>query len=79
MLGWLVIGAAVYFAAGHVIHGPKFWWAMFAVGLGAAALERRSLDSYRCSQQDRRRYKSLLNHSWLQPGQYTPEHIRHRR
>jgi thiol:disulfide interchange protein DsbD len=36
MMGWLVIGAAVYFAAGRLIPGAAFWWAVVAVAAIAA-------------------------------------------
>jgi len=37
MMGWLLIGSAVFFAAGRVIPGNAFLWSLVVVGLLAAA------------------------------------------
>jgi thiol:disulfide interchange protein DsbD len=31
MMGFLLLAAATFFAAGRLIHGPEFWWAIVAV------------------------------------------------
>jgi thiol:disulfide interchange protein DsbD len=44
MMGWLVIGAAVYFAAGRLITGETFWWAVvIAAGISAIYLLVRTI------------------------------------
>lgn len=36
MMAFLLLAAATYFAAGRLIHGPGFWWAVVAVAAVAA-------------------------------------------
>jgi thiol:disulfide interchange protein DsbD len=44
MMGFLLLASAMYFAAGRLIHGPQFWWAVTAViGVGSLYLIARTI------------------------------------
>jgi thiol:disulfide interchange protein len=44
MMGFLLLASAMYFAAGRLIHGPQFWWAVTAViAAGAVFLVGRTI------------------------------------
>ncbi|HLL88547.1 MAG TPA: cytochrome c biogenesis protein CcdA, partial [Tepidisphaeraceae bacterium] len=44
MMGFLLIGSAVYFAAGRLVPGPAFWWPVVAVaGLAAVYLLAKTI------------------------------------
>jgi thiol:disulfide interchange protein DsbD len=44
MMGWLILVAATYFAAGRLIHGPDFFWAVvFVVAIASLFLMARTV------------------------------------